>query len=177
MRSVQPAEPSELRTLACPRCGRTPQSATLGFKVVRDRTVIGFIAVAPSDAVGVLPVGSMVVEQLWVHPADVGELVGTQLVQRAAGVLHARGVRCLVAKGTRGASDCRHLPGSWLERVGFAEAVRGVQWRLDLRRTIPVRDAVRAAWASLGRLVRPERPAPASGRITHRDAESPPARG
>lgn len=162
MRSIRQAEPGDLRTRACPVCGAVPRWATLGFTVARDGEVVGFLALAPSDALGVLPRGSMVVEQLWVRPEDVGEQVGTQLVQRAAAVLHARRVRCLVATGTRGVADCRHLPGAWLERVGFVEQVRGAQWRLDLRRAVPVPDAVRAAWAGVGRLVRPVRPAPAS---------------
>lgn len=171
MRSVQPADVAELRTVACPVCGWTSRGSTLGFKVVRDRTVIGFVAVSASDAASNLPQGSASIDQLWVHPDDVGELVGTQLVQRVAGHLNARGVRLLVARGTRGASDCRHLPGAWLERMGFVEHVRGVQWRLDLRRTVPVVDAARAAWATLVRLARPERPSPATGR-TARGAAS-----
>lgn len=166
MRSVQPVEPADLRRLACPWCGAVAASATLGFMVVRDGQVIGFFALAPTDALGVLPRGAMAVEQLWVCPDDVGELVGTQLVQRAAGVLYARGVRCIVARGTRGRPDCRHLPGGWLERVGFVEHVRGAQWRLDLRRTLPVPDAVRSAWAWVGRQTRPARPEPATGRTT-----------
>ena len=178
MRSVQPADFVDLRALACPRCGATPRDATLGFKVVRDREVLGFLALAPSDAVGVLPRGSMLVEQLWVRQDDVGELIGTQLLQRAAGALHARGVRCLVARGTLGVSDCRHLPGAWLEHVGFVVQVRGVQWRLDLRRTLPVPDAVRAAWAAAGGVLRPGRATPATGRLTARwDDGRPPARG
>lgn len=164
MRSVQPADPADLRGLRCPVCGSRAASATLGFKAVRDREVIGFIAVAPSDVLGMLPRGAMVVEQLWVRPDDVGELVGTQLVQRAAGVLVARRVVCLVARGTRGRADCGHLPGGWLEHEGFVEQVRGAQWRLDLRRTLPVTDAVRSAWSAVGRLVRPPRAAPATGR-------------
>lgn len=163
MRSVQPADPRDLHGLSCPACGSTPIAATLGFKVMRDESVLGFVAVAPSDDLGLLPRGSASITQLWVRPDDVGELIGTQLVHRAAATLHARGVRVLVARGTRGTSDCRHLPGDWLERLGFVEYVRGAQWRLDLRRTIVASDAVRAAWAAVGRWVRPGRaPGPAT---------------
>ncbi len=162
MRAVHPADGAALRNLACPVCGRTPASATLGFTVVRDKTVVGFVALAVPDADAVYPPGTMLVEQLWVHPDDVGELIGTQLVHRAASALQARRMRRLVARGTRRTSDCGHLPGDWLDRVGFVEHVRGVEWRLDLRRTAPVTDALRAAWGSVARGVRTQRPAPAS---------------
>ncbi len=161
MRSVQPVAPGDLRSVACPDCGRTPRVATHGFAVLRDREVIGFLALAATDALGVLPRGSVAVEQLWVRPDDRGELVGTQLVQRAAALAHSTGARHVVAWGTRGAApDCQHLPGGWLDRVGFVEQVRGVQWRLDLRRTITVPDALRAAWSLVGKVVRTVRPMP-----------------
>lgn len=163
MRSVVPLSPADLTSLVCPWCGRTPGAATAGFKVVRDRTVLGLVAVAPSHGqAGVCPHGAVVIEQLWVRREDVEELIGTQLVQRVAGQAVARGARCLVARGTRGAPDCRHLPGDWLDRVGFVEHVAGVQWRLDFRRTASVLDAVRGVTDAAARLVRGERPATAS---------------
>lgn len=163
MRSVVPLTPHELRGLTCPWCGRTPGAATAGFKVLRDRTVLGAIAVAPSHGqAGLCPSSAAVVEQLWVRREDVGELIGTQLVQRAAGQAVAQGARCLVARGTRGVPDCRHLPGGWLDRVGFVEHVAGVQWRLEFRRTATILDAVRGVTDAAARLARGGRPAPAN---------------
>lgn len=179
MRSILVAEPADLRGLACPVCGGVPAAAEMGFKVVRDREVIGFVACASSEALGLLPRGALAIDQLWVCPDDVGELVGTQLVQRVAGYAHTRGVRFLVARGTHGHADCRRLPGTWLERVGFVENVRGVQWRLDLRRTVVVPDALRAAWSSVERLVSRPNPAPATGGSAQRSPtpRRPPAQG
>ncbi|NLE17832.1 MAG: hypothetical protein GX632_04745, partial [Propioniciclava sp.] len=42
------------------------------------------------------------------------------------------------------------------------ESVAGRQWRMDLRRTLRVPEAVRGVADLVGRLVRPARPAPAN---------------
>ncbi len=160
MRSIQPLDGDDLRALACPWCGRPPVGASLGFKVVRERSVVGAIVLGePVDAV--CPPRSLAVKQVWVAPGDVRELIGTQLVHRAAGQLKARGVRCVVSGGTAGVPDCSHPPADFLATVGFVEHVRGVQWRLDLRRTVPVLDAARGWVDAVARVVRPVRPASA----------------
>jgi hypothetical protein len=162
MRSLVALDSHDLRALACPWCGRTPQGASGGFKAVRDGRVVGVVAFAPgSELGGMYPAQSVVVLQLWVRREDLGELIGTQLVQRLAAAAPAR-TRCVVAGGTHGAGDCRHLPAAWLERQGFVEAVTGAQWKLDLRRTVRVPDAVRGVADTIGRLVRPARPAAAN---------------
>lgn len=165
MRSLVALDSVDLRELACPWCGRTPQGATFGWKAVRDGQVVGVLAAAPaSDLGGPYPQGSVVVVQAWVRREDVRELIGTQLVHRASAVLVQRKVRSLIAPGTFGVPDCRHLPGVFLGKLGFTESVAGRQWRLDLRRTVVVPDAVRSAVSGFARLLRPGRPAPA-GRV------------
>lgn len=162
MRSLQPLDGHDLRVLACPACGRTPSQASFGFKAVREGLVVGVLAAAPaSELGGFYPRDAVVITQAWVRSDDVRELIGTQLVQRTAAVLAGRRVRCLVAGGTRGVPDCAHLPADFLERLGFVEFVPGSQWRLDLRSTVKVPDAVAALAAGLAGLVRPGRPAPA----------------
>ncbi|MFP5415593.1 MAG: hypothetical protein ACLGHZ_01740 [Actinomycetes bacterium] len=159
MRSLVPLDSSDLQDLACPWCGRTPQRATLGFKAVRGAHVVGLLAAAPASELGGFhPNGSVVVVQAWVRQEDLGELIGSQLVHRLAAVLDDRHVRCIVAPGTYGVPDCRHLPGAFLDRLGFVEFVAGSQWRLDLHRTVRVPEAVRTAGELFGRLVRPGRP-------------------
>lgn len=159
MRSLVPLDSHDLRELACPWCGRTPQRATFGLKAVRGSAVVGLVAAAPaSELGGFYPPGSVVVVQMWVRPEDLGELIGTQLVQRLAATVAPRRGRCLVAGGTRGASDCRHLPAAWLEGLGFVESVRGVQWRLDLRGAIRAPEALKGLADAVGRLARPARP-------------------
>ncbi|HHU37859.1 MAG TPA: hypothetical protein GXZ45_00990 [Propionibacterium sp.] len=170
MRSLVALDSVDLRTLACPWCGRVPQRATFGWKAVRDGKVVGVLAAAPaSELGGPYPPGSVVVVQAWVRREDVRELIGTQLVHRAAAALINRRVRCVVAPGTYGVPDCRHLPGAFLDKLGFAESIAGRQWRLDLRRTVVVPDAVRSAVTGFARLLRPGRPAPAgrTGRGAH----------
>lgn len=154
MRSVQQVDASEVRVVACPYCGRTPRRASGGFKVVRDKKLIGLIGYAPArDELGHAPSGSAVITVLWVNPNDVGEHVGTQLVQRVAWQLRASGVKCLIASGTRGVPTCERLPADWLESVGFNEHVSGVQWRMDLRNTLPVWSWLRdLAYAAQGQL-------------------------
>ena len=118
MRSVQQVDASEVRVVACPYCGRTPRRASGGFKVVRDKKLIGLIGYAPArDELGHAPSGSAVITVLWVNPNDVGEHVGTQLVQRVAWQLRASGVKCLIASGTRGVPTCERLPADWLGEV------------------------------------------------------------
>ncbi|WP_282006139.1 hypothetical protein [Propioniciclava sinopodophylli] len=163
MRSLVALDSVDLRTLACPWCGRVPQGATFGWKAVRDGAVVGVLAAAPaSELGGPYPQGAVVVVQAWVRREDVRELIGTQLVHRAAAALTTRGVSCLVAPGTFGVPDCRHLPGAFLDKLGFTESVAGRQWRIDLRRTLRVPEAVRGVADLVGRLVRPARPAPAN---------------
>lgn len=162
MRSLVPLDSHDLATLACPWCGRTPQGATFGLKAVRDGQVVGLLAgAAASELGGFYSHGSVVVTQLWVRREDLGELIGTQLIHRLAARAVARKVRSVVAHGTRGVPDCRHLPAEWLEGRGFVECVAGTQWRLDLRRTIRVPEVVRGVMDAAARVVRPERPAPA----------------
>ncbi|MDO5533565.1 MAG: hypothetical protein Q4F65_02800 [Propionibacteriaceae bacterium] len=164
MRSLVALDSVDLRTLACPWCGRTPHGATGGFKAVRDGEVVGALAFAPgSDLGGMYPATSVVVLQLWVRREDLGELIGTQLVHRLAAAAPPR-IRCVIAGGTHGAGDCRHLPAPWLEGRGFDEAVVGAQWKLDLRRTVRVPGLVRGLVDGVGRLVRPARPAAADRR-------------
>lgn len=166
MRSMQPMDAADLATLSCPWCGRVRSGGTAGFKVVRDKVVLGAIVLAPhAGEVGLCPAGSVVVKALWVRPEEVGEHVGTQLVERAAAHLRAGHARCLVSAGSRGPGDCAHPPGSWLEHVGFVEHVAGVQWRLDLRRTLPLVRQVTDAVGAAVRVLRPGRPA-AAGRNT-----------
>ena len=169
MRSLVALDSHDLRALACPWCGRTPQGASGGFKAVRDGRVVGVVAFAPgSELGGMYPAQSVVVLQLWVRREDLGELIGTQLVQQLAARAVARKVRSVVAHGTRGVPDCRHLPADWLEARGFVECVTGTQWRLDLRRTIRVPEAVRGMVDAAVRAVRPERPAPAGRAVRPR---------
>lgn len=161
MRSLVPLDSRDLRDLACPWCGRTPQGATGGLKAVRGGAVVGAVAVASaSELGGMYPAGSVVIVQLWVRREDLGELIGTQLVHRLAASLPRR-TKFLVVGGTRGAGDCRHLPAAWLEGRGFTECVKGAQWKLDLRRTVRVPGVVRGLAEGLGRLVRPARAEPA----------------
>lgn len=174
MRSLVAVDSNDLATLQCPWCGRPAPRSAFGFKVVRDGEVIGLATCSPADQLGGLyPVASVVITQLWVRPDDVGELVGSQLVQRAAAVVvGTRRLRYLVAGGTHGPSDCRHLPARFLAALGFTESVPGVQWRLDLRRTARVKQAMRSASALMGRLLDGRRPAPA-GRTTRGVPPSP----
>lgn len=166
MRNLLPLTGTDLSSLTCPWCGRAPSTATIGLKVMRGGTVIGLVAAAPASELGGLyPSGAVVTTQAWVRPEDLGEGVGSQMIHRLARQLtqrENRGVRCLVAPGTRGEPDCRHLPGAFLDGLGFEEYVTGAQWRLDLRRTIPVPDAVRAVGDTVGAWVRHARPSPAS---------------
>lgn len=165
MRSLVALDTSDLRQLSCPWCGRTPPRATHGFKVVRAGTVIGMVAAAPGTDLGdPYPSGAVVITQAWVRREDLGEGVGSQLLHRLARQLiqqRRRGVRYLVAPGTRGELDCRHLPGAFLDGLGFEECVAGAQWRLDLRRTVPLPDALRGVGVALGTWVRQLRPASA----------------
>lgn len=161
MRSLQALDGHDLRTLACPWCGRTPGEATFGLKAVRDGEAVGLLALREADEGGVDRAGSVLVCQLWVHPEHAGELVGTQLVHRAVAHLDERHVRTLVAPGTHGVPDCAHAPGAFWERLGFVEAVAGRRWRLDLRRTVRVPDLVRGVRDAVARAVNPGRPATA----------------
>lgn len=162
MRSLVPLDSRDLSVLACPWCGRTPRGATFGLKAMRDGQVVGALAAAAaSDLGGFYPPGSVVVVQWWVRREDLGELIGTQLGQRLAAQAHARRVRSIVAHGTRGVPDCRHLPADFLESRGFVECAAGAQWRFDLRRTLRIPEAVKCLVDAAVRVVRPERPAPA----------------
>lgn len=173
MRSLVALDSTDLATLACPSCGRRAPRSEFGVKVVRDGVEIGAVTCSSSDRLGGLyPVSSVVITQLWVRPDDVGELVGSQLVQRVAALVAERRVRYLVAGGTHGVPDCRHLPSGFLTALGFTETVPGVQWRLDLRRTARVSRAVRSASAWVEQLLEGRRPAPA-GRNTHDVPPSP----
>ena len=88
MRSIVALGPAEARALVCPWCGRTPERGDRAFKVVRDGVTIGALVLASAVTERDLcPPGASVIERLWVAPADVGENVGTQLVQRACAVL------------------------------------------------------------------------------------------
>ena len=166
MRSLVALASADLVTLTCPSCGRRAPRSEFGIKVVRDGEVIGVAVCSPADQLGGLyPVSSVVITQLWVRPDDVGELVGSQLVQRVAALVAERRVRFVVAGGTHGVPDCRHLPAGFLAALGFIESVPGVQWRLDLRRAAKVSRAVRSASALVERLLDGRRPAPA-GRTT-----------
>jgi len=164
MRSLVPLGRRELASLPCPWCGAVPERGERGFAVVREGRPIGAVVLAPSDRDRDLcPPGASVVERLWVAPPDVGEHVGAQLVQRACALLVAERARCLVAYGTRGRPDCAHLPAGFLDAVGFREHVDGVQWRIELRSTLPFASLVRDAAGSALRLVRGSgRPLPAS---------------
>ncbi len=138
MRSVQRLDGHQVKLSVCPWCGCHPRRAAAGLQIVRDRKVIGLIgyANARNDA-GHSPSGFAVVTVLWVDPEEVGEHVGSQLLQRLAWELRADGYRILMSPGTRGVPNCSRPPAEWLEGVGFTEHVTGLQWRLDLRRTVP----------------------------------------
>lgn len=166
MRRVVPMDSVDLKELVCPWCGRSPGVSMFGLKTVRDGEVIGMIGAAESDALGSFyPRASAVITQLWVRQDDLGELVGTQLVQALAGRLtQRRHLRCMVAHGAQTAPSCQKLPADWLEDRGFTAAQARGQWRLDLRRTVRVPDPVRAAFDATVRVIRPERPAPANRR-------------
>ena len=115
MRSLVELDSHDLRELACPWCGRTPRGASGGFKAVREGRVVGALAFAAgADLGGMYPANSIVVLQLWVRREDLGELIGTQLVQRLAAAAPQR-TRCVIAAGTHRAGDCRRLPAAWLE--------------------------------------------------------------
>ncbi len=157
MRSLVPLDSHDLRGLSCPWCGRTPPPATFGVKAVRGSDVLGALACAPASELGGFhPTGSVVITQAWVRREDLGELIGTQMVHRVAAKLGDRRVRCIVAPGTHQTPDCHHLPGQFLDRVGFVEFIPGAQWKLDLRRTLRVPDVVRQVAGAFGRLARPE---------------------
>lgn len=163
MRSLVALESRDLATLTCPWCGRTPARASFGLKAVRDGRVVGLLAGAQaSELGGFYPNGSIVITQLWVRREDLGELIGTQLVQRLAARPPGSKARSIIAHGIRGTPDCRHLPAEWLESRGFVECAAGAQWRLDLRRTLRLPETLRGLVDAGVRLVRPERPAPAS---------------
>ena len=168
MRSQVALDSRDLATVVCPWCGRGAPRSSFGFKVLRDDEVVGMLACSASEELGgFYPVSSVVITQLWVRPDDVGELVGSQLVQRLAAVVLPGRVRYVVAGGTHGASDCRHLPSGFLDALGFVESVPGVQWRLDLRRTSWVMRAARQLAAWVERLPG-RRPAPAGRSIRER---------
>lgn len=162
MRTLVPLDARDLAGLGCPWCGRPPADASGGFKALRDADVVGVVAIAPAPPDGTQAAQTVLVRQLWVRPDHTSELIGSQLVHRVMRELSDRGIRFLVAPGTHAVPDCRHLPAAWLEKLGFVESVRGAQWRLDLRRTIRVRNAALAAVESLVRVVRPQRAAPAN---------------
>ncbi len=162
MRSIVSLDSVDLAGLTCPWCGRGVPRSAFGFKVTRGGEVVGLAACTPSEELGGLyPSSSVVIDQLWVRPPDVGELVGSQLVQRVAAVVGTRRRRYVVAGGTHGVPDCRHLPADFLAALGFVESVPGVQWRLDLRRTARVAQAVRSASGLVSRLLEGRRAAPA----------------
>lgn len=174
MRALIALDSHDLTSLACPVCGRHVPRSAFGIKVVRDGHVVGLAACSPADQLGGLyPVSSMVITQLWVGPADVRELIGSQLVHRLAAISLRGRVRYLVCGGTHGEPDCRHLPAGFLDAVGFTESVPGVQWRLDLRRTTPIHQVVASASALVDRLWDRRRPAPA-GRSTRDQRPSAP---
>lgn len=163
MRSLIPLETRELRELSCPWCGRTPERGVAGFKVVRDGWTLGAIVLARVEPERDLcPPSALVIERLWVIPDDVRERVGSQLVERACAHVVAQRGRCLIAYGARGRPDCGHLPVAWLERVGFAEHVGGAQWRIELKRTLPVLEAITKVTSDAFRALRPGRPQPAN---------------
>lgn len=167
MRSIVALGPGDSRALVCPWCGRTPERGDRAFATVRDGRTIGALVLASAvPERDLCPPGASVIERLWVAPEDVGENVGTQLVQRACAVLVGERARYLLAYGTPGRPDCGHLPASWLAEVGFAEHVDGVQWRIELTRTLPLASLVRDAAAQASRVLRPsrQRPQPA-GRV------------
>lgn len=167
MRSLAVLAAHETRELVCPWCGRRPDRGSEAVVALRDGRVIGALVLAPADRDRDLcPPDSFVIERLWVNPDDVGENIATQLVQRACADLLLRRARCLVAYGTRGRPTCSRPPADWLLHAGFAEYVGGVQWRLELRRTLPIFPALKDAAALAVRLLRPERPQPAN-RVRH----------
>ena len=163
MRSLVPLTEQDACRLICPWCGRAARG-TGGFRVVRGGATIGAAVLAPPERGSDLcPPRSAVLSRLWVRPDDVGEHVGTQLVQRVCAELLASDLRHLVAYGTRGRPDCAHLPVGWLAVVGFADH-GGTQWRIDLRRAAPSLGFVRDAASGLLRGWRPgrDKPAPAN---------------
>ena len=166
MRSLVALGAGEIKTLACPWCGRTPDRGDRGFRAVRDGRTIGVLVLGAADRERDLcPPGASVIERLWVAPEDVGEHVGTQLVQRACALLVAERGRCLVAYGTAGRPDCEHLPASWLADAGFVEHVGGVQWRIELSRTLPLASRIQDAAAHAWHAVRPGRRPQPAGRM------------
>lgn len=166
MRTVLPLSAAEASRLACPWCGQARDRGVQGFKTVREGRTIGALVLAPAHPDRDLcPPGSTVIEALWVAPDDLGEHVGTQLVQRACGLLTTQRSRHLIAYGASGRPDCSHLPSNWLAHVGFVEHVDGVQWRIDLRRTLPVLSLLRDAAALPSRILRPRGEPQAAGRV------------
>ena len=171
MRSLVALDSHDFATVVCPWCGRGAPRSSFGFKVLRDDEVVGLLACSASDELGgFYPQSSVVITQLWVSPEHVGELVGSQLVQKVAAVVAPERVRYLVSGGTHGVPDCRHLPAGFLDAVGFVESVPGVQWRLDLWRTTWVARAARQVMGWVERLWPGRRPAPA-GRSIHDPSE------
>jgi hypothetical protein len=154
MRSVVQLDASQVRQTVCPWCGKQPRRAAGGFEVRRDGKLLGVIGFAPSnDEAGHTPAGSAMITVLWVHPYELGEHVGTQLLQRLAWHLRASGYRYLVSSGSGRNPTCDRPPAEWLQGRGFTEHVAGLQWRLDLRRTAPawrwLADAAAAAKSHL----------------------------
>lgn len=163
MRTLTVLGAREASRCECPWCHRTPPRASRAIAAVRDGRRIGLLVLAPAEPERDLCApGASVIEQLWVSPDDVGEHVGTQLLQRACAILIAEHGRCLIAYGSPYSTDCRTLPATWLAKCGFTEHVDGVQWRIDLNRTAPWASRISDAFASVVRSVRPGRPQTAS---------------
>ena len=51
-------------------------------------------------------------------------------MHRAAAALTTRRVSCLVAPGTFGVPDCRHLPGAFLDKLGYGKLPGDFRFRL-----------------------------------------------
>jgi len=166
MRTVQSLSPRDLAAVACPWCGATPPRGERGLRALRDGHTLGVLVYGRADAERDLCApGAWVVEQLWVDPREVGERIGTQLIQRACAELTGERARCLIAYGASGRPDCTHPPAGFLASAGFAEHVGGVQWRLDLRRTVPVWTRLRDAGAFGVRWWRTRPQAQPAGRV------------
>jgi GNAT superfamily N-acetyltransferase len=175
MRSLQSLGPREATSVVCPWCGRTPTRGERGVQAVREGRTLGVLILAAGDPERDLcPPGASVIERLWVAPEDVGEHVGTQLLQRACAQLVSEGARWLVANGTTGRPDCGRLPAGWLAKAGFVEHVRGSQWRIELRRTVVWADVLGDAAASVTRIIQPEPRARPVGRAHLPATVSPP---
>src|SRR3954452_5556159 len=155
-----------------------------GRVVLVDDQPVGYAIYAPdtfvpgAGAFATAPVSpdAVLLTNVWVHPRHTGGGLGRMLVQGMARDLIKRGgIKAVEAFGdTRGPGrrgSCV-LPADFLGSVGFkTQRAHGTtpRMRMELRAALSLKDEVEAALERLVGAVRPVKPHPAEGRMTHRD--------